>query len=171
MYIGGSIGFTIEETGFIQGIGKHTSFPMIPDLKILLEKIDTASEKVPKITDTLNIELVQEIAYLTEGSSTFKPRYFSGFASSVIMSEEIIQLDTLYKGLVLDYSTRQDMSATLLEKLAKTQVLYPNSIKSMVDQIRALQILASFFFGNLMATSCLWFRMKSGTNRWHLELN
>ena len=379
--IGGSIGFETEETGFIHGIGKHTAFPMIPDLDTLIEKIDAAAQKVPNITDMLNLDSAEDISGLTEGSTTFKPRHFipipnflvkdldeviskndgnkemmiwatvqgikkfdethngdeeytekakstckvilfwlyltnkagssikpikteccsserlalhfenikmtslktknipptsstshsaalsrpleilattaasthdllekfssslgnesdksskkfkkipfayqkillmatslgeavpselnpkameffsqpntlnaqvllnsllqaeridcsissamatsllhgsflwvngitpSGFASSVILSEDIIQSDTLYAGLVLDYSTKHDMSTTSLEKLTKTQVVYPTNIESMIDRIRALQVLAAFFFGNLSYTN------------------
>ena len=46
----------------------------------------------------------------------------SGFACSVITTEDFMKIDTLYSGLVLDYSTKFEISAVLLEKLTKTQV-------------------------------------------------
>ena len=46
----------------------------------------------------------------------------SGLACSVITTEDFLRNDTLYDGLVLDYSTKFEMSAASLEKLTKTQV-------------------------------------------------
>lgn len=39
MSIGGSVGPAAKETGFVQATSKHTSFPMIPDIDTLFEKI------------------------------------------------------------------------------------------------------------------------------------
>ena len=71
----------------------------------------------------------------------------SGFAASVIISEGILRTDTLYEGMVLDYSTRHDMSATSLDKLTKTQVRFPSNIESAIERIQAIQILSTYFFG------------------------
>ena len=71
----------------------------------------------------------------------------SGFAASTITSEGILRTDTLHEGMVLDYSTRHDMSAASLTKLTKTQVMFPSSIEATVERVQALQVLADYFFG------------------------
>ena len=71
----------------------------------------------------------------------------SGFAASTIISEGVIRTDTLYEGMVLDYSTKHDMSATSLEKLTKTQVMFPTTIETAVERLQALQVLSAYFFG------------------------
>ena len=71
----------------------------------------------------------------------------SGFAASTITSEGILRTDTLYEGMVLDYSTRHDMSAASLSKLTKTQVMFPSSIEATVERIQAIHILSEYFFG------------------------
>ena len=71
----------------------------------------------------------------------------SGFSASTIISEGIMRTDTLYEGMVLDYSTKHDMSATSLAKLTKTQVLFPSNIEATVERLQAIQVLATYFFG------------------------
>ena len=71
----------------------------------------------------------------------------SGFAASTIISEGIMRTDTLYEGMVLDYSTKHDMSATSLAKLTKTQVLFPSNIETTVERLQAIQVLSTYFFG------------------------
>ena len=71
----------------------------------------------------------------------------SGFAASIIISEGVLRTDTLYEGMVLDYSIKHDMTTASLEKLTKTQVLFPSNIESTVERIQAIQVLASYFFG------------------------
>ena len=71
----------------------------------------------------------------------------SGFAASVLTSEGIFKTDTLHEGMVLDYSTKFDMSSSSLNKLTKSQVLFPVDIEELSHRIRAIQVLASFFFG------------------------
>ena len=73
----------------------------------------------------------------------------SGFASSVITTENIIRKNLIYEGMVLDYSTKYEMSEKNLSKLTKTQILYPNDIEGMIYRIEALQTLSKFFFGEL----------------------
>jgi hypothetical protein len=72
----------------------------------------------------------------------------SGFAASTIISEGIMRTDTLYEGMVLDYSTKHDMSASSLAKLTKTKVMFPTSIETTVERIQALKTLATYFFGH-----------------------
>ena len=71
----------------------------------------------------------------------------SGFSASTIVSEGVLRTDTLYEGMVLDYSTKHDMSVTSLAKLTKTQVMYPATIETAVERIQAIQVLAAYFFG------------------------
>ena len=71
----------------------------------------------------------------------------SGLAASVISSRDIINNDTLYEGIVLDYSIRHEISSESLKKLTKTQVLYPTDIESMIYRLDALTALCELFFG------------------------
>jgi hypothetical protein len=71
----------------------------------------------------------------------------SGFAASVIISEGVLRTDALYEGMVLDYSTKHDMTNASLDKLTKTQVLFPSNIESAIERIQAIQALSSYFFG------------------------
>lgn len=71
----------------------------------------------------------------------------SGLASSVLTSQGVLKANDLTEGIVLDYSTKHDMSAAALEKLTKTQVVFPPDIPQMLERIKALQILAALLFG------------------------
>jgi hypothetical protein len=79
-------------------------------------------------------------------SSSLTP---SGLASSVISSLDIIRFDTLQEGIILDYSTKHEMSASSLAKLTKTQVLFPQDIDSSIERLRALESLVRLFFGKI----------------------
>jgi hypothetical protein len=70
----------------------------------------------------------------------------SGLAASVISSEGIFRSDTLYEGMILDYATRFDMSEASLSKLTKTQVVFPKDVEELTHRLKALHLLASFFF-------------------------
>lgn len=70
----------------------------------------------------------------------------SGLAASVLTSEGIFRSDTLHDGMVLDFSTKFDMSASSLHKLTKTQVLFPCDIEETIHRLKALHVLARFFF-------------------------
>jgi hypothetical protein len=48
--------------------------------------------------------------------------------------------------MVLDYSTKFEMSAVSLEKLTKSQVLFPSDTEGMIERLRALLALTKFFF-------------------------
>ena len=73
----------------------------------------------------------------------------SGLASTVLSSLDIVCANTLHKGIVLDYSTKYEMSAVSLEKLTKTQVVLPKDITGMLDRVNALYCLIVLFFGKL----------------------
>ena len=69
----------------------------------------------------------------------------SGFASSAIMSEDSIRTDTLHQGMVLDLSTKFEMSKDSLEKLTKTNIAYPTTIEGLIKRLKALKELSIFF--------------------------
>ena len=71
----------------------------------------------------------------------------SGLASSVICSSDIMKNDILHEGIILDYSIKHEMSSSSLEKLTKSQVLFPTDIESSIDRIRALESLVRLFLG------------------------
>ena len=79
-------------------------------------------------------------------SSSLSP---SGLASSVISSSDLLTSDTLHEGIVLDYSTRHEISSASLQKLTKSQVLFPIDVESTIDRLRALEVLVRLFFGHL----------------------
>ena len=72
----------------------------------------------------------------------------SGLASSVISSKDIMNNDTLYEGIVLDYSIKHEITNESLSKLTKTKVLYPTDIEAMIQRLDALTALAELFFGD-----------------------
>ena len=100
--------------------------------------------------ETENIECSVSAAVATTllyGSFLWKDTLSpSGFAASVLSSEGVLRLDTLHEGMILDYSTRFDISSSSLSKLTKTQVLFPSDIDELVHRVRAFQVLAAFFF-------------------------
>jgi hypothetical protein len=64
----------------------------------------------------------------------------SGFAASAIISEDCIRNDTLHpQGMVLDLSTKFEMSSKSLEKLTKTNVAYLSTIKGLIVHLRAIR--------------------------------
>ena len=72
----------------------------------------------------------------------------SGLAASVITTKDIIGNDTLYKGIVLDYSIKHEINKELLGKLTKTQVVYPTHIEATIQRLDALIALYKLFFGD-----------------------
>ena len=71
----------------------------------------------------------------------------SGLACSVINSEDFMHSDTLYQGMVLDYSTKFEIKSDSLEKLTKTHVKFPTDMEGTIERIRALTALCKLFFG------------------------
>ena len=70
----------------------------------------------------------------------------AGLASSVLSTEGVMRTDTLHDGMVLELSTKFDMSAASLSKLTKTQILFPTDIEEMTHRFKGLKALAAFFF-------------------------
>jgi hypothetical protein len=77
----------------------------------------------------------------------------SGLASSVISSLDIIRADVPQEGIVLDYSTKFEISSKSLDKLTKTQILFPSDIEASIERLRALHALVELFFGPLSFAS------------------
>ena len=70
----------------------------------------------------------------------------SGFASSVLTSEGIVRVNTLHEGMVLDLSTRFDISSKSMDKLTKTQVIFPKDVEELIHCLQGIHILSKFFF-------------------------
>ena len=66
----------------------------------------------------------------------------SGLVSSVITSSDIIQSDTLQEGIISDYSTKHEMSNKSLEKLTKTQILFPTNIEDLMPLTKNSKVKA-----------------------------
>jgi hypothetical protein len=77
----------------------------------------------------------------------------SGFAASAITSEDSLRNDTLHEGMVLDLSTKFEMSTDSLEKLTKTNVAYPSTIEGLIERLRAIRELSIFFFNEMSHAS------------------
>ena len=70
----------------------------------------------------------------------------SGFAASVLTSEGVFRSDTLHDGMVLDFSTKFDMSQSSLNKLTKSHVVFPTDVEDTIQRLKGLRVLAIFFF-------------------------
>jgi len=79
-------------------------------------------------------------------SNAFTP---SGLAASVMTTENVIRSDSLHNALVLEYSTKFEMSNSSLAKLTKTSVVFPTSVHECIDRFNALRLIAAFFFGEV----------------------
>ena len=73
----------------------------------------------------------------------------SGLAGSVMTTENVIRADSLHNALVLEYSTKFEMSNSSLAKLTKTSVVFPTSVHESIDRFNALRIISAFFFGEI----------------------
>ena len=65
----------------------------------------------------------------------------SGFASSVLISEGIFHSDTLHEGMILDLSTKHEVSTEALTKLTKTQVKFPSDTEGLIHRIKGINSL------------------------------
>ncbi len=73
----------------------------------------------------------------------------SGFSGAVLSSEnDVLRSDTFEEALVLNLSTKFEMSAASLTKLTKTQVVLPRSVDDTIERFKALKILAVLFFSD-----------------------
>ena len=63
----------------------------------------------------------------------------------MISPESLFRKDTLHEGMVLYYSTKFDVSAVLLSKLTKTQVVFPVDAEELIHHLQGLHVLTMFF--------------------------
>ena len=77
----------------------------------------------------------------------------SGFAASAIVSEDTVRNDTLHQGMVLDLSTKFEMSADSIEKLTKSNIAYPTTIEGLIERLKAIKELSIFFFNEFSHAS------------------
>ena len=66
----------------------------------------------------------------------------------VISSRDIFGNETLYQAMVLDLSTKHEISKQAVHKLTKTKILFPQDIEGMMERVNALFILCKLFFGD-----------------------
>ena len=72
----------------------------------------------------------------------------SGLAGSVIASKDVIFNNSIHEGILLDFSTKHEISKASLSKLTKTQVMYPGTIELVIERIEALVALTELFFSD-----------------------
>jgi hypothetical protein len=70
----------------------------------------------------------------------------SGFAASVLTTEGVFRSDTLHEGMVLDFSTKFDMSQSSLNKLTKSHVVFPTDVEDTIQRLKGIKLLSNFFF-------------------------
>ena len=70
----------------------------------------------------------------------------SGLAASVISSKDLMFNDSIHEGILLDFSTKHEISKSSLTKLTKTQVMYPSSIELMIERLQAVLAITNLFF-------------------------
>ena len=70
----------------------------------------------------------------------------SGFAASVLETESYLRNDVLREAMVLDASTKFEISKEYVEKLTKTSVQFPTTAEDLIERFKAMRELASFFF-------------------------
>ena len=62
----------------------------------------------------------------------------SGLAASTISSKDIIFNNSIHEGILLNFSTKYEISKSSLSKLTKTQIMYPSSIELARERLEAL---------------------------------
>ena len=63
----------------------------------------------------------------------------------MLISEGVFRSDTLHEGMVLDISTKHEVSAESLKKLRKTQVIFLSEAEEMVHRIKGISNRAEYF--------------------------
>ena len=70
----------------------------------------------------------------------------TGLAASVFTSKSYIQEDTLTKSLVLDVSTRFEISSKFIAKLTETTIAFLDNCEDMIERYNRVKVLAVYFF-------------------------
>ena len=110
---------------------------------ILLDSIVETAQIDCSVSNTMTTALIY-------GSFLWSnPLSPSGLAPSVLTSEDLMRTDMLHEGMILDISTKFEISSASLDKLTKTHVLFPTSTDGMIERVKALQKLVAFFFGEI----------------------
>ena len=72
----------------------------------------------------------------------------SGFASSILTTESYLRTDVLNEAMVLDVSTRFDISEEYVTKLTETTIIFPDNCEDMIERFKTMKVLANYFFGS-----------------------
>ena len=70
----------------------------------------------------------------------------SGFAASVLETESYLRNDVLREAMVLEASTKFEISDEYVEKLTKTAIQFPTVAEDLIERFKAMRELALFFF-------------------------
>ena len=70
----------------------------------------------------------------------------SGFAASVLETESYLRNDVLRDAMVLEASTKFEISNEYVEKLTKTSIQFPTTSEDLIERFKAMRELSSFFF-------------------------
>ena len=131
--------------------------------EITLTEYDADAKEFFKSSNNLNAQILLNSKLETEGievsvspamttallvgSFLWKnPLSPSGFASSVLISEGVFRSDTLHEGMILDLSTKHEVSTEALSKLTKTQVKYPLDMEGLIHRVKGITSLSIYFF-------------------------
>ena len=61
-----------------------------------------------------------------------------GLAAFIISAKDIIFNNSIHEGILLNFSTKYEISKSSLSKLTKTQIMYPSSIELARERLEAL---------------------------------
>ena len=71
----------------------------------------------------------------------------SGFASSILITKLYLRIDVLNEAMVLDVSTRFDMSDEYVTKLTETTIIILDNCEDMNETFKTMKVLANYFIG------------------------
>ncbi len=115
-----------------------------------LSSVSRAQQFLESYLETKNIECTIQTAVANlwlQGCFLWtNPLTPSGLAGSIISSKDIMFNNSIHEGILLDFSTKHEISKASLSKLTKTQVMYPDSIELTIERIEALVAFAELFF-------------------------
>ena len=72
----------------------------------------------------------------------------SGFASSILTTESYLRTDVLNEAMVLNISTRFDISEEYVTKLTETIIIFLDNCEDMIERFKTVKVLANYFFGS-----------------------
>ena len=83
-----------------------------------------------------------------------------GMVSSVLVTESYLREDVLSEVLVLDVSTRSEISEEYITKLTETTIKFSNICEDMIERFKGIKVFA-IFFGNQHHNSSIYISIKS----------